>query len=235
MRRVTVPMLLFTFLTLAGCSEKIPSGADLNLYLSAKEHYLNGELEDAEKDLMQISGMTQLQNGPVKTRRSGHYNRVKGDLFPQAVFMLSKVLYFGGRADEAEELLNILLAGIPRYREAEILLCRIELQRSEYSPVMKRLDRLLAFDASDPRLLYLRALTCRGEGDTAAAIDFLRKASLFGGELALVHLELGRIYNELGQREEALKELSRSSMLLPEESILKKPVVQLLRVIRGDG
>ena len=207
-------IFLIILASLTSCRNPVKKEEALSDYLKGKSHYAKGELRPAE---------TLLRDASKKDPR----------LF-QADFLLGKTLFFQEKGEEAGEIFRELIKTHPAYREAETWLVRIDIQEGRLEEAEERLKRLLSYDSNDPGLLYLMAQIYLTRDDLKNAIDFLRKAALFGEEMSKIHLDLGRIYYQFQMEEKALEELNICLHLLPEESLLVKPVLRLIDTINGE-
>lgn len=207
--------LIFPILIIAGCRDDGVSDETLKGYLEAKSIYIEGDLEKAES-LFRVVTDTSPE-------------------FIQARFMLAKTHFFLGKPEEAKTMLTKLVNKNPDYKEAELFLIRILIQNDELDIAKNRIDRLLTLDSGDPRLLYQRAMIFQREEDITSALEYLKKAALFGEEYARVYLDLGRVYYVYQSDEHALRELGKCLVLLDDNSPLRHPVENLTERIIEEG
>ena len=113
------------------------------------------------------------------------------------------------------------------------MLRRVE--REDLAEAGRLVDRLLAFDAGDPRLLMLRGSLALEASDLAAALEFFAAAADFGDELARAHLELGRLYYQSGLPGRALEELDRCRRLASPRSLVGEAAGRLAESVRREG
>lgn len=184
-------------------------------YAKAKEAYLRGDLDAAERELSSV----------IARRRDFH----------QAQFLLGKVLYFQNKSSDAERVFTGLLKRHARYNEAELWLVRIALQRGEVMHAEKKLQELLSFDPNDPRLLYLMGSLVQAKGDVKNALEFYQRAAAFGEELAKAHLESARLYYQFNLPDRALQELRICAALISDDSLLREPVTKLIQIISKEA
>ena len=184
-------------------------------YLEAKQFYRDGKLNEAETILRKLSG-----NIPA---------------FYQGRFLLAKALFYQNKAAEAESVMRALLKEEPLYREAELLYIRLLINQNNLAGAEERTDKLLSYDTTDPRLLYLKALIAQNRENTSASLQYLRQAVLFEEEFVRVYLDLGRIYYIYNREKEALTILEKAVGLLSPESFLYTPVRELLLKIEGEN
>jgi tetratricopeptide (TPR) repeat protein len=186
----------------------------LKLYLKGKSAYLDGNIDEAESYFEKSVAAS-----------PGFY---------QAKLMLAKSCFYQGDSEVAASLLAELLERRPCFKGAELMLIRIHLEGHELDKAQKRLERLLSYDATDPRLLSLQARVCREQEDLSGALDFLKQACLFSEEYAHMYLELGRLYYQFGRKAKACGQLETALHLLGETSGLRAPVNRLLETIREE-
>jgi tetratricopeptide (TPR) repeat protein len=212
---IFISLLVSCFHLLPGCGPASPvvtlDNQMLQKYQEAKLNYYNGDLEKAEKGFREIT-------------------EKRGDFF-QAHFMLGKTLFTQGKPAEAEKIFSTLVNKFPQYHEAEIWLARSELANNKADDASKRLQRLLAFDSSDPRLLSLYAKTSEVKNDTTTALQYFQLSAQFEEELALNHYEIARYYYQFGMTQKALLEIDKCLLLLPEGNTIRNSVTALKNTI----
>lgn len=205
---VSVSTVAALCLFLSGCGEREIPKEILTAYSTAREAYAAGYLSKAEKVCSEI------------------LSRAKG--FDQARMLLAKSLFFQDRAAEAEEQVRALLEKRPDYREADVLLIRLLLKTDRAAEARARIDNLLSVDPADPRLLYLRSLAAMEQEDLPMALACLKEASLFSDEYAQVFLDLAGLYYVNRLEGPAVRELEKALSLLSSESLLRRPVEELM-------
>ncbi len=205
------PAALIFPLLLAACGprDEVPRIPEklLDAYAAAKADYLAGSFDKAEGAFRRLT-----------TER--------GDFF-QARLMLGKTLFSRGKTAGAEEVFRALLERFPACREAELWSARCETANGRADAARTRLERLLAFDSSDPRLLSLYARACAAGGDAARALQYYRLGSQYEEELALNRFESARYYYQFGMYERALGEIDKCLALLADGSALRASVLEL--------
>jgi predicted Zn-dependent protease len=204
-------MMLTVAVAAASCAPPHLPEEALASYVKAKGAYQGGDLAGAETVL-----------APLVSR---------GKVFPQAEILLGKVYYFQDRLPESEALFRRLLSRSPRHNEAEIWLVRTSLQQGKRGEAQARLEELLSRDPGDPRLLSLLGTILQEDGDVKGALELYQRASVFGEELAKVHLESARLYYQFDLPEKALRELAACTALMTEGSLLREPVARLTMII----
>jgi tetratricopeptide (TPR) repeat protein len=201
---------------LFSCTRQAPvSGETVRNYLAAKELYTSGDLLRAERKLRDFTRGT--------------------PSFYQGRLLYAKTLMYREKQAEAETVLLELIEDHPCYREAEMLYIRLLLGRDDLDGAEKRINSLLSYDSTDPRLLYLKARVSQDRDKTADCLRYLQQAALFREEFAGVFLDLGRIYYIHGRNGDADDAVTAALRLLPADSILYRPVRELLIKIRGDN
>jgi len=192
---------------LFGCGRQGVDEETLERYIAAKSIYIEGDLEKAEEMFRKIV--------------------LANPRFYQARFMRAKTVFYLGDHDEAAVLLADILKDEPSYREAEHLYIRVLIGRGELEDASRRLAALLAYDADDPRLHYLQAMTYQANEDIASSLESLHRAALYGEEFSRVYLDLGRIYYIHNADAPALSNIDTCLALLSEKSPLRGPVRKL--------
>jgi tetratricopeptide (TPR) repeat protein len=191
------------------------SGETVRNYLTAKELYTSGDLPRAERQLRDLT--------------------LGSPSFYQGRLLYAKTLMYQKNRSEAETVLLKLIEDYPCYREAELLYIRLLLGKDDLDGAEKRINSLLSYDSADPRLLYLKARVSQYRDKTADSLRYLQQAALFREEFAGVFLDLGRIYYTHGRNGDAEDSVAAAVRLLPSDSILYRPVRELLKKIRGES
>jgi len=184
-------------------------------YLAAKDEYAAGNLQNAEQRLTGILA----RNGD----------------FHQAAFLLGKIYFFQDRLAEARRTFTALIRRHGRYNEAEIWLARTLVREGAMGEAQKKVEQLLSFDQSDPRLLFLRGSLALESSDLKNALEFFQRAADFGDELARAHLEIARLYYQFDLPRKALEELAVCRSLTSEGSLLRDPVEKLIATVQKEA
>ena len=184
-------------------------------YLEAKSSYAAGELEEAERLLTAIL---------ARDRR-----------FHQAAFLLGKVYFFENRMGEARRSFAALARRHRGYNGAEIWLIRVMMQEGETEAATRAVEKLLSFDAGDPRLLFLRGSLALEQEDLQDALEFFQAAAGFGDELARTHLEIARLYHQFGMPGRAREELEACRALASPGSLVGDSAGKLVETLRKEG
>lgn len=202
-------------LVAVACAPHRPADEIAAGYLEARAAYAAGDLAGAERILAGIL---------ARDRR-----------FHQADFLMGKVLFFENRLPEARRRFDRLCRGHRGYNEAEIWRVRALSQEGMTAEAVRAVERLLEFDAADPRLLFLRGSLALEEGDLQAALGFFRAAAGFGEELARSHLEIARLYHQFGLREKALEELGHCMAFASRGSPVGEAAEKLTAMLREEA
>jgi tetratricopeptide (TPR) repeat protein len=107
-------------------------------------------------------------------------------------------------ADDAELLLNAVLARAPDYHAARHDLARCLIKRHKHARAIEELERLLAVEPgnSSYRTTYAGALV--GLGDASRAMEIYQALALADPQSAELHLSIGHIQKTLGRQSEAI-------------------------------
>ncbi|MBE3063571.1 MAG: tetratricopeptide repeat protein [Spirochaetes bacterium] len=202
---------VLTCLCLLACQPRPPSDDLVAEYLAAKDDYAGGDLQKAEQRLTRIVA-----------RDAG---------FHQAAFLLGKIYYFEDKPAEARRAFTALVKRYGRYNEAEIWLARTLVREGAIEAAQRRVEELLSFDQSDPRLLFLRGSLALETSDLKNALEFFQRAADFGEELARAHLEIARLYYQFDLPDKALEELALCRSLTSNGSLLRDSVDKLIATV----
>lgn len=200
---------------LLSCRPQPPADELVAEYLAAKDEYAAGNLQNAEQRLTGILA------------RNGEFH--------QAAFLLGKVYFFQDRCAEARKTFAALIRRHGRYNEAEIWLVRSLVREGATGEAQKKVEQLLSFDQSDPRLLFLRGSLALESNDLKNALEFFQRAADFGDELARAHLEIARLYYQFDLPRKALEELAVCRSLTSEGSLLREPVEKLIATVQKEA
>jgi len=208
--------IVMLFVLLSGaCSNTSPAPADVENYLAARDFYYQGDLDQATDMLGRI--------------------RSRGQRFHPARMLEAKILFFRGNWIDARRILERLLRTRPNYPEAELWLIRTMQAEGELEGAESRLREALEYDPGNPRLLHLAGLLKLEKGDMDAALELLGRAKDFSSELANSFVESARLFHRFGFREKALEDLSKAQAMLPADSTMTKPLLDLERILQGGG
>ncbi len=176
-------------------------------YARAKIVYSRGQMTQAVDSL-----------GKLVSRAGG---------FAPARLLYGRALYFQRDYNRAHEVLGSLVKDHPESVEAALWLIRTELEQSQTAEAEGRLARLLEVNPDDSRLAYQMALIRENRNDLVGAKDFLTSAATTDEDLALIHYEAARVGYQLHDMPQAKAELVLALAILPERSLLRKPLERL--------
>ncbi|MEJ0024813.1 MAG: sulfotransferase [Rhizomicrobium sp.] len=140
---------------------------------------------------------------PAETVIRGYLTR-QGD-HPEALRLLARIALAHDVLDDAERLLEKVLALSPGHREARYDLADVLVRRHKYLPARAQATQLLTAEPDNPdyRILAATIATALGENDIAIA-DY-RDLIADGHATPEVHLWLGHALKTVGQREQAIE------------------------------
>lgn len=213
--RIDRILLILSWLCLFSCQPRPPSDEMVEQYLAAKNDYAGGDLQNAEQRLTRI----------IASNADFH----------QAAFLLGKIYYFEDKPAEARRVFAALVKRYGRYNEAEIWLVRVLVREGAIEAAQRRVEELLSFDPSDPRLLFLRGSLALETSDLKNALEFFQRAADFGEELARAHLEIARLYYQFDLPGKAKQELELCRGLTSNGSLLRDSVDKLIATVGKDA
>src|SRR5207245_1317803 len=106
---------------------------------------------------------------PAEQLIRAHLTRHGEDV--EAMRLLAKIGMANDVLDDAELLLEAVLARAPDYRAARHDYARALVDRHKYTKAAEQIEQLLALDPSDPDYRGLAATTAVGQGQHERAID----------------------------------------------------------------
>jgi tetratricopeptide (TPR) repeat protein len=195
---------LFLLFSLLSCRGKM-NEAELLAYVRAAEAYRAGHFREAADAASAIGN------------------------FVPVLLLRGKAEYFLGNTAAAEKYFNRAMRGRRGTGEAALYLVRVYREEGREAEALRLAEKILESDPSNTGALRLAASLNR---DSAAAASLLDRAVEASGETALVYLDRARFRWTAGRAEEALEDLRKTRILLPEESVLVKSVTNLERAIR---
>jgi tetratricopeptide (TPR) repeat protein len=170
----------------------------------------------------------------VEAYRAGHFREAAdaasgiGNFVP-VLLLRGKAEYFLGNAAGAEKYFHRAMKGRNGTGEAALYLVRVYREEGRDEEALRLAEKILESDPSNTGALRLAASLSR---DSAAAVSLLDRAVEASGETALVYLDRARFRWAAGRAEEALEDLRKTRILLPQESVLVRSVTNLERAIR---
>ena len=111
---------------------------------------------------------------------------------------LSQVLVRQGALDEALNELKIIARAAPDNVGVLLQAAYVAYMHEDYDEMNAFCEQTLALDASNVRAHYLRALACKGSGDTVGAIAWLTKTIALDEEMADARLQRGQTLLAMG-------------------------------------
>jgi len=154
--------------------------------------------------------------------------------FAKSALLRGKALWFSGSGDEALAAMDKALKIDGRDQEAWLWKAKILRSLGRADEAGLALDQILSRDPEDFRLLYLKAQLLLDVDNTQAGIAFLDKAIESGSELALVHMERGRIAYLLGQTDQARRYLDVARALSQDSPGVLKAIDDVLAAMGGE-
>jgi Flp pilus assembly protein TadD len=212
LHRYTGLIALLVSAALAGCGPAKPSSADLDAYVKARDLYLRGSIDQAAALVSHID-----------SRTGG---------FHQARLLEGKILFFKGDMQGSERVFRGLAERLPGYTEAELWLVRSLQAQGKTGDAERLLNAVLELNPGDPRFLHQAGMLKLGEDDISGALAFFRRSQEFAVEFSQSYIESARILYRFGLTDPALADLAAAKALLPTDSGMRKPVMDLEQRIR---
>ncbi len=155
------------------------------------------------------------------------------DSFLPAIVLLGKASYFSGDDETAIMALEKGLAVSPRSGEAALWLARAYLAARRDEDARSMCELLLSAEPSNVAALRLSAGIALDSGDGAAALAFLDRAIAATGDAGLAFTDRAAMRWAAGDLDGTVADLGAALAILPEESVARKAVVDLLASIQG--
>jgi tetratricopeptide (TPR) repeat protein len=213
-RRLGALALIAACASLVACSSGTPSRTDLDAYIKARDLYLRGSVDQAAAIVSRIE------------------SRSRG--FHQARLLEGKILYFEGDMKESERAFRQLAESRPGYTEAQLWLLRCLQAQGKSREAGSILDEALALNPGDPRLLQQAGMLRLAADDINGALGFFRRSQEYAVELSQSYIESARVLYRFGMHDKALADLAMALSLLPTESSMRKPVMDLQQRIQEE-
>jgi predicted Zn-dependent protease len=134
----------------------------------------------------------------------------------EAMRLLAKIGMANDVLDDAELLLEAVLARAPDYRAARHDYARALVDRHKYTKAAEQIEQLLALDPSDPDYRGLAATTAVGLGQHERAIDLYQGMLADWPDHSDVHLWLGHALKTIGRTSEAVKSYRNAAATRPD-------------------
>ncbi|HXH03241.1 MAG TPA: tetratricopeptide repeat protein, partial [Candidatus Competibacteraceae bacterium] len=129
----------------------------------------------------------------------------------------ARQLLQAGRLEEAERAYRAILQQAPRNPKALHLLGAVRMERGDAAEAVSWLERSLAQWPDNPYAWYHLALAQQRLGRAREAIaSYQRAAELYPGDFAGIHNNLGALWQELGDLEQARAAYARALALQPD-------------------
>ena len=186
----------------------IPDDDSLELYFRAAEAYERGNL-------------------PLCIMLSNSLFRSNPD-FHQAGLLMGKAHFFSGEAETALRIFKRIGDSTGGGSDARLWQARAELSTGKHLAAEKTAEKQLSYCPEDPRLLSLMASICTTTENYQKAIEYRRRAALYEEDMGLNRLELARLYGIMLNKSESEANISRSLMLLPDDSRIRAGLETLL-------
>jgi tetratricopeptide (TPR) repeat protein len=134
---------------------------------------------------------------------------------PEAMRLLAKIAMAHDVLDEAELLLEAVLAAAPDHRPAHYEYAQTLVQRHKYAQARAHIQHLLALDPGNLDYRILAATTEVGLGDHDSAIAFYRAMLDDAPEFADAHLWIAHALKTVGRVPEAIESYSAAAAARP--------------------
>ena len=204
-------LLLCILLPFTACSKKVDDAAFAR-YLMAKQEYENQNLDTA---LLEFSALNK------------EYRQ-----FYQSRFMEGKALYFLKRFDEAALVFADLLEGNPAFSQGKLWMARVFSATGAWDMAEATLLEQLAFDPTDPRILFDLSKIKAKQNDSVGSLAYLKRAKSFSEEFVHVYINLAEFYYQNDIHYRALEELDTALCLLDKDHPLVFAIENLIEEIQ---
>jgi tetratricopeptide (TPR) repeat protein len=134
----------------------------------------------------------------------------------EAMRLLARIGIARGVFDDAELLLEGVLALAPDYQAARQEYALVLIERHKYEQARHALDGLLALDPANPQLRTLYATACVGLGEQAKAVPLYRELLREAPGAADLQLSIAHCLKTLGQREAAIDAYRAAAQARPD-------------------
>jgi tetratricopeptide (TPR) repeat protein len=134
----------------------------------------------------------------------------------EAMRLLARIGLARDVLDDAEILLEAVLALAPDYRAARHNYAQVLLQRHKHLAARKELEQLLEHEPANRQFLIDYATTLVGLGEHAKAATIYRNLLAGAPQAAELHLSLAHCLKTLGQRGEAIEAYRASAAARPD-------------------
>ena len=189
----------------AACGGGTPDEATRETFMNANRLYLERQMEPALKGFEEVLA--------------------KYPGFVPARVMEGKVHYFGGRIDRARESFARAVDDEGDNLDALYWLARVQsLNPETHEAALSTIRRILAKDSTHIDAIYIQGRILRKTGKTSEALAAYQTAIQKGKKIALIHVEIGRIYKELELTAEAERHFQAAQVLSGQDPELQKEI-----------
>jgi len=163
----------------------------------------------AEADMLAGEALDQMGDraGAVKELRAAV---VADPSQPNVHFGLGYLLWTGNNWSEAANQFQLELQNDPGHLKASIYLADSWVEQSEFAKALPELEQLVASNKSESIVHLDLGIIDGHSGRTDDAIQELRMAEQFDPEDMKFHVQVAKLYESVGKREEANSELERA-------------------------
>jgi tetratricopeptide (TPR) repeat protein len=145
--------------------------------------------------------------------------------FVPARVMVGKIHFFGGRIDRAQAAFEQAVSDEGDNLDARYWLARVQsLDPGSYDQALDNIHRILAKDSTHIDAIYIQGRILQKSGKTSEALAAYQTAVQKGQKIALIHVELGRIYRELQLNAEAERHFETAQALSGQDPGLLKEI-----------
>ncbi len=123
----------------------------------------------------------------------------------EAMRLLARIAFKRDVLDDAELLLEAVLALAPDYRAARHEYALVLLERHKHLRAREELEKLLALEPANRQYQTLYATTCVGLGEHDKALALYRELLVGAPRAADLHLSVAHSLKTLGRREESIQ------------------------------
>ena len=145
--------------------------------------------------------------------------------FVPARIMAGKIHFFGGRIDRARIFFEQAVDDEGDNLDARYWLARVQsLDPSTHQQALDNIQLILSKDSTHIDAIYVQGRILRKGGKTSEALAAYQTAIQKGKKIALIHVEIGRIYRELNLDTEAERHFQTAQVLGGEDPQLQKEI-----------
>lgn len=145
--------------------------------------------------------------------------------FVPARVMTGKIHFFGGRIDRARITFQEAVDVEGDNLDALYWLARVQsLDPSTHQRALENIQLILAKDSTHIDAIYVQGRILQKSGKTSEALAAYQTAIQKGKKIALIHVEIGRIYRELNLNTEAERHFQAAVALGGQDPQLQKEI-----------